>query len=345
MGAGDNGKAHVACGAAFSGEGGKGNKEPKGNPGFEGNEGPKGSAEPKGDAETKGSAGPKGNVYVLVHGFAQRGDSWDDVASFLRSCGGTVYAPWLMDLIRSVSEDNGLRTVAQRLLDYCAFVAQKHERKPVVVGYSMGGRIALEAACLACGVQTGALPSARVLPSDIPFSALVLESAGLGPAVDEDRNRLRERNSAWAKLVHEQGVGAFMEWWETLPLFASQQNQPATKREVQRRQRMHNPAKDIALQLTAWGQHHQSSRGTTLAALNWLEDTGVPVSYFAGELDEKYRRAAACVQQNVSRATVKLFPGCGHNIHWEDPRAYADALLAIFDAPVHDAGSPNVNLL
>lgn len=333
MGAGDNGNAPVACGAFSRGEGGKGNKGPKGNTGSDGS------------AEPRGSEGSKGNVYVLVHGFAQRGDSWDDVASFLRSCGGTVYAPWLMDLVGPVSTDDGLRAAAQRLLNYCASVALKHGKKPVVVGYSMGGRIALEAACLACGVQTGTLPSAGIQPSDIPFSALVLESAGLGPVVDEDRNRLRERNSAWAKLVHEQGVGAFMEWWETLPLFASQQNQPTAKREAQRRQRMHNSMKDIALQLTAWGQHHQSSRETALAALNWLEDSGVPVSYFAGELDDKYCRAAACVKQNVSRATVKLFPGCGHNIHWEDPRAYADALQTVFDAPVHDADSPNVDLL
>lgn len=75
MGAGDNGNAPVACGAFSRGEGGKGNKGLKGNTGSE------------------GSAEPKGNVYVLVHGFAQRGDSWDDVASSFGPAEGRYMLP------------------------------------------------------------------------------------------------------------------------------------------------------------------------------------------------------------------------------------------------------------
>ena len=87
------------------------------------------------------------------------------------------------------------------------------------------------------------------MPAAVPFSALVLESAGLGPADDAAREALRERNFAWAARVRDEGVSAFMDWWAGLPLFESQRNLDDDQRERLRAGRLANDAESLALSL------------------------------------------------------------------------------------------------
>lgn len=292
-------------------------------------------------------------AFVLLHGFAQKGGSWDEAAAILRAQGHVVHAPNLMDFVSrsevellrewlaanrkgspasppqgeaacrargNASATSGcMHDHAMRLLSYCEDVCQRHGRKPVLVGYSMGGRLALEAACL---VQSEASAALR----GVPFSGLVLESVGLGPADAGGRERFFERNVGWADRVLSDGVASFMDWWETLPLFASQHDAPSQKQALQRASRLDNRADELAFQLVAWGQHNQAPQSEALACLRNLAEAGVPIAYFAGERDAKYCAAAQLVRENVSRATVRTFPGVGHNVHWEAPRVFAEAL-------------------
>ncbi|MDE8703767.1 alpha/beta hydrolase, partial [Adlercreutzia equolifaciens] len=76
------------------------------------------------------------------------------------------------------------------------------EGAPGVVGYSMGGRLAAEA---------------LVRHPDLPLAALVLESAGVGPADEDVRAAMAQRNEGWAARMRAEGVEAFMDWSERLP--------------------------------------------------------------------------------------------------------------------------------
>ncbi len=93
------------------------------------------------------------------------------------------------------------------------------------------------------------------MPAAVPFSALVLESAGLGPADDAAREALRERNFAWAARVRDEGVSAFMDWWAGLPLFESQRNLDDDQRERLRAGRLANDAESLALSFEQAGAH------------------------------------------------------------------------------------------
>lgn len=116
---------------------------------------------------------------VLLHGFAQSADVWDEVASRL-ACKRPVHA---LDFVGQGESERpkdpapyALKAVSDALLAFLRHVQQESGGlAPVVVGYSMGGRLALAAACQACAGEPPA--------SSLPFSMLVLESAGLGPRV------------------------------------------------------------------------------------------------------------------------------------------------------------------
>lgn len=190
------------------------------------------------------------------------------------------------------------------------------EGAPVLVGYSMGGRIAAET---------------MVRHPGLPLAGLVLESAGLGPADDAARAALARRNGEWAARLREGGVAAFMNWWETLPLFATQRELPPATRVAIRADREAHGAETLARSLEAWGAHHQAAESETVAALAQMQVAGRPVLYLAGSRDEKYAALAARVR--AADLPAMLVEGAGHNVHLEKPEVFSRAVAQLAGAP------------
>ena len=316
---------------------------------------------------------------VLVHGFAQQASTWDKVALSLSCAGVECFAFELAGHGKSARPTVGdapgreafdLDFQAQALLAFCEAVVHVTGRLPVLVGYSMGGRVALQAARLAaddlrdggelnrislrssaafapCGrtgrldvagsgwrdtIATSAGDAARMSVA-APFFALVLESAGLGPADDAAREALRERNFAWAARVRSEGVSAFMDWWAGLPLFGSQRILPDEQRERLRAGRLANDAESLALSFERAGAHVMPSRQESVRALCELSRRGIPVSYLAGELDAKYCKVLADLRAESQGAiSCRVVPAAGHNIHLEQPEAFGAILEEVVES-------------
>ena len=355
---------------------------------------------------------------VFVHGFAQQASTWDDVAQLLTDAGARCFGFELAGHgVGACSAGDGpaersgffdLLFQARALLAFCGTVARDAGVAPVLVGYSMGGRVALQAACLVgagprdggpkgggqidrttlrssaafasrnrsghldaaagdlrdggqidrislrssaafapCG-RTGRLDMAGAGQRDTaatpvgdaarmsaaaPFSALVLESAGTGPADDAAREALRERNFAWAARARDEGVSAFMDWWAGLPLFESQRNLANDQRERLRAGRLANDAESLALSFERAGAHVMPSRKESMRALCELSRRGIPVSYLAGELDVKYCKVLADLRTESQGAiSCRVVPAAGHNIHFEQPEAFGAILEEVVES-------------
>ena len=358
---------------------------------------------------------------VLVHGFAQQASTWDDMARLLADAGAECFGFELAGHgVRACSAGDGpaersvffdLRFQARALLAFCGAVARDAGVAPVLVGYSMGGRVALQAACLVAGdLQDGgkldrtALRSSAAFaprnrachldaaagdlrdgdqldrislrssaafapcgrtgrldvaesgqrdvaatfagdaartPAAVPLSALVLESAGTGPADDAAREALRERNFAWAARVRGDGVSAFMDWWAGLPLFESQQHLPAEQQKRLRVGRLANDAELLALSFERAGAHVMPPKQETIRALCELAARGIPVSYLAGELDAKYCKVASTLQAESQGAiSCRIVPAAGHNIHLEQPRAFGAILEEVVESCTPKPAAP-----
>lgn len=263
--------------------------------------------------------------FVLLHGFAQSAASWDEIAHLLLSGRegeapsfesdgiGAVYA---LDFVGHGLSDHPASAAPYDMDEACAcvkafvdWVARREGARPVLVGYSMGGRIALEALVRYGVVSKLELPARRVARAAAPelaIAGLVLESAGLGPADEAARESLRERNLGWAKQVREDGVEAFMEYWESLPLFESQRALPEAKRASVWAGRLENRAESLARSFEGTGQHRQTLRAESLAALARAQGAGLPVMYVAGALDAKYLAVARCVADKLPGHTSSI---------------------------------------
>ena len=357
---------------------------------------------------------------VLVHGFAQQASTWDKVALSLSRTGVECFAfelaghgksarPTVGDVPGREAFDLGFQ--AQALLAFCRVVARDAGVAPVLVGYSMGGRVALQAACLAAddlrdggdldrtalrssaafaprgrdrrldavagdlwdGDQFGRIslrssaafaPCDRTdrldvtgvgqrdtaatsagdavrMPAAVPFSALVLESAGLGPADDAAREALRERNFAWAARVRDEGVSAFMDWWAGLPLFESQRNLDDDQRERLRTGRLANDAESLAHSFEQAGAHQMPLRCESIRTLCELAAKGIPVSYLAGELDAKYCKVLVDLRADSHDAvSCWAVPRAGHNIHLEQPEVFASILEEVVESCTPKPAAP-----
>lgn len=325
---------------------------------------------------------------VLVHGFAQQASTWNDAVRLLAGAGAECFGFELAGHGAGACSAGGdpaerpdffdLCFQARALLAFCRVVARDAGVAPVLVGYSMGGRVALQAACLAADDlrdggdldRTALRSSAAFAPCDrtdrldvtgvgqrdtaatsagdavrmpaaVPFSALVLESAGLGPADDAAREALRERNFAWAARVRDEGVSAFMDWWAGLPLFESQRNLPVDQRERLQAGRFDNDAESLALSFEQAGAHQMPLRCESIRALCELSRRGVPVSYLAGRLDAKYCKVLVGLRADSHDAvSCRAVPCAGHNIHLEQPEVFASILEEVVESCTPKPAAP-----
>ena len=168
----------------------------------------------------------------------------------------------------------------------------------------------------------------------MPFSAVILEAAGLGPASPAERAAAAERDARCAARLRVDGLAAFMDFWEQLPLFATQRTLPADVRERLHAARMANDAEALARAFEHAGQHVMPDRAANLATLAALASSPaqpLPLLYLAGEHDQKYRAQAHDFAAATHAATC-IVPGAGHNTHLEAPAAFVREVQAFLSA-------------
>jgi 2-succinyl-6-hydroxy-2,4-cyclohexadiene-1-carboxylate synthase len=186
----------------------------------------------------------------------------------------------------------------------------------VLLGYSMGGRIALYLALSGY------------------FRALILESASPGLAGADERAARRVADEALAASIERDGVAAFVERWEQLPLFASQRTLPSEQREALRAQRLRNSARGLANSQRGTGLGVQPALHDRLAALD------IPVLLITGELDQKFCEIAAQMAHLLPRAQWRKVPGAGHAVHLEQPEVFDEAVIEFCNEHLEERGRP-----
>jgi 2-succinyl-6-hydroxy-2,4-cyclohexadiene-1-carboxylate synthase len=255
----------------------------------------------------RGAANTMG-VLVMLHGFTGSAAGWGKHLDRLAAHGLRVIALDLPGHGQSDGPADAGRYALERCQQDILAVLQQlgvRQGEAVLLGYSMGGRIALYTAFSGF------------------FRALILESASPGLADPAEREQRRSSDEALAASIERDGVQAFVDRWERLPLFASQSSLPTEVREALRRQRLHNRANGLANSLRGAGTGVQPPLHARLPTLN------IPVLLIAGELDTKFTAIARSMAQALPQSRLSIIPGAGHAIHLERPEEF-DSLVAAF---------------
>ena len=245
----------------------------------------------------------RGLPLVLLHGFTGSAESWSAhiealAARFrvvridLPGHGRTPVLSVERCAFTRVGDD--LASILARVVDVPAHL----------LGYSMGGRLALYTA----------------LTHPDRVRTLILESASPGLESAAERGARRDADEALAERILAQGVPAFIDAWEKLPLFATHARLPQSIRDAQRHQRLASDADGLAISLRAMGTGVQPSLWAHLS------DLQAPTLLITGDEDAKFTSVAQRMAAAMPNATHRQIIHSGHTPHLEQLNAFLESV-------------------
>ncbi len=228
---------------------------------------------------------------VLLHGFTHTGASWDPVVAAL----GESYRALAPDIRGHGTASARTPVTLEAVLEDVAGLAPE---RFTLVGYSMGGRVALHAALALSG---------RV-------DRLVLIGASPGLADRGEREERRAADEELAESIERSSIEEFARRWAQTPVLAGQLPEVLAAVHADR---LRNEPAGLARALRGLGT------GALPSLWDRLGEVSMPVALVVGERDEKFRAIAAQTASALPDADVILAPGAGHAVHLEAPGAAA----------------------
>jgi 2-succinyl-6-hydroxy-2,4-cyclohexadiene-1-carboxylate synthase len=254
----------------------------------------------------------QGPPVVLLHGFTGSARSWGGLVEVL----SPEFTTLAMDIVGHGLSDSPESLQHYRMPqvvdDLVQLLHVAGYERAAWLGYSMGGRTALQVAARR--------PEA--------VSALVVESGSPGlPTAGERESRVAS-DEELAQRLERDGVEPFIDYWQSIPLFASQAALPRDVWNAQRAARLRNSVQGLASSLRGMGTGSQESLHGRLA------DLRMPVLLIAGSLDIRYAEIAAQMAHVLPDATMQVIENAGHAAHLEQPDRF-NALVLDFLRRVH----------
>jgi 2-succinyl-6-hydroxy-2,4-cyclohexadiene-1-carboxylate synthase len=198
-------------------------------------------------------------VITCLHGFLGNPRDWD----FLRDAGFEISTPPLDSI---------------------------PHHGDILLGYSLGGRLALQA-----------------LLAGADYKRAILVSTGLGIEDDEARAARRASDVAWAKRFESEGFESVIRDWNAQPVLVG----PA----LARTRDDYDPRA-----LREW------SSGALPPVASRLHELTIPTLWIAGARDSKYVAEAKRAASLVLDGRVEIVSNAGHRVPWEATSAFVNLL-------------------
>lgn len=234
-------------------------------------------------------------MLIALHGFTEIDTVWLNLLS-----------PAFPDLRCPLLPGHGWKpcpkgtTIASTVADIAASLPSQ----PVdVLGYSMGGRVAIRFAL------------------DFPHlvKRLVLINCNPGIADTNERSDRRLRDEHLAQILEEDGLGPFVAWWQSNPVLKPAKPLPRSMAESLRCMRLNHEPCGLANALRLLGA---SNDDNNLWAR--LPELRMPVLLVNGAADKRYSGIMTLMAKDIPHAQVSVIADAGHAVHREQP----DALVA-----------------
>lgn len=230
-------------------------------------------------------------VVTLLHGFTLNGSSWDELVSLM-----PAGWRWLQPNLRRATMDDCAADLVE-LWDHLG-VERSH-----VVGYSMGGRLALHVAVR--------------LPERTRSLFTIGAHAGLGA---EARKARRAADEALAQRIEREGVEAFVRYWEAMPMFEGISRRGPQFLAWLHSLRMANTPEGLAGSLRGMGP------GAMEPLWDGLSSLLTPSTFVAGEKDTTFVAHAQRLNESVAGSRLQIVGDSGHSAQFEQAADTAEIL-------------------
>lgn len=238
---------------------------------------------------------------VFLHGFTGSTLSWQPVIKLLPTNINCISIDLMGHGSTEISSNPERYRMDEQLLDLEEFFSAIQLTSFSLVGYSMGGRIAL----------------AYALGHQQQVKNLVLESASPGLKTKEEQKLRRQADDQLAQQIEQDGLESFIDFWENISLFESQKSLSNEKQHDIRFERLAQSSVGLANSLRGMGTGQQPSYWSKL---NELE---MPVYLVTGEYDIKFTKMAEEMVKHLKDGFHLQVLSVGHAIHVENPVQFA----------------------
>ena len=240
-------------------------------------------------------------VVLFLHGFMGSWQDFKEVADLVAKqfCCLAIDLPGHGKTEVNRDENYQMSEVAQGIIE---LLEQLSIERCFLVGYSMGGRLAL------------------YLTIHFPqyFFKVVLESASPGLVTKVARERRIEQDLRLITKLQSQEFSLFLEQWYGNPLFASFRQHPNYPQAIARR--LNNDPNKLSKSLRYMGLGMQPS------LWNNLKNNQIPLLSIVGELDSKFLAIAKKMTHLSPQTKLEIANNTGHNVHFEQLWEFASLL-------------------
>lgn len=172
--------------------------------------------------------------------------------------------------------------------------------KIILLGYSMGGRAALNFAIR--------------YPEKV--KSMILESATPGITGDDLRNQRVQNDVELSAFILNNSIEDFVDYWMNIDLFMSQKNLPPEKIKIVRDNKLKNNPVGLSNMLRGF------STGKMPPLFDKLCQIETRTLLFSGELDEKFMAINSSMRKKIRNSEHKVIKSAGHNTHLENPAEF-----------------------
>ncbi len=172
------------------------------------------------------------------------------------------------------------------LREFGGILNKKKEDGQVLLGYSMGGRLALHA----------------LIDNPLKWKAAVIISAHTGLA-ENDRESRCKIDHKWASKVVKIPWQNFIHDWNMQAVLGGNV--------MQDRSILENRKNEIARSFRCWGLSEQED------LLDELKQIDIPVLWIVGENDEKFCKVGERAVEVMKNAEIVKIGNVGHRVPWE----------------------------
>ena len=184
--------------------------------------------------------------------------------------------------------------------DFCNCIENKEvQEKYFLLGYSLGGRLALHA-CLS--------------QPDLWETAIVV---GADPGLEsEEEKRLQlDRDRNWAERLKREPLEKLVDEWDAQSVFCGFENHaPRNLGEM-------DPDR-LSHQFEVFSKGIQQNLAPKLAELK-----RPPILFLSGEKDDKYQKIGEELAKSSSIVKAQVVPDAGHRVPWENPESFVRVLI------------------
>lgn len=238
-----------------------------------------------------------GTVVFALHGFLGRPEDWSPLFQAMRAdCSELlgVAVPY-MD-IRGLTPDVPLDRWGE---NFCIWANKQYPKsKKILLGYSMGGRLALHAAA--------SRPEM--------WDKVILLSTHFGLNSDSEKRLRRDEDQRWAYKFLNADFKTVMDEWNRLPVFFGSRSEPERTAEQF----------EVELLAKALSQWSVSKQKCFLEDKSWVRENAL---WIAGENDSKYVNFLKVIGDTLPKHKINIIADSGHRVHFDQTELLADVIL------------------